>query len=120
MGPIAVAILNDAGRLFASSVYVSLEVLPKAVYYGRTAEVSFYEAYFASVSLWAAASVNLIEEAAEEARRYGLAAMDALHVAAARQTGAAELITTERPTSPLRRVAGLTITSIHPSAPVSR
>lgn len=46
------------------------------------------------------------------ASRYGLAAMDALHVAAALSVGAEELIATERSTKPMHRVADIRIVSL--------
>ncbi|CCI09169.1 MAG: hypothetical protein DWQ51_10615 [Microcystis wesenbergii TW10] len=56
-----------------------------------------------------------VEEGAvsrEIAGTYGLAAMDALHVAAALQIQADELITTEKPTKPMHRVREIQIVSI--------
>lgn len=47
----------------------------------------------------------------EIAGTYGLAAMDALHVAAALQIQADELITTEKPTKPMHRVREIQIVS---------
>ena len=44
----AMELLNDQERLFVSSDFVQLELLPKAVYFRHTAEASFYQAYFAS------------------------------------------------------------------------
>jgi hypothetical protein len=38
--------------------------------------------------------------------------MDALHIAAAIEVGAAEFITAERPTSPLFRVRGVKVVSL--------
>jgi len=48
----------------------------------------------------------------DEARQYGLSAIDALHVAAAKRLTADELITTERATTPIHRVGGLVVTTI--------
>jgi predicted nucleic acid-binding protein len=48
----------------------------------------------------------------EIAGTYGLAAMDALHVAAALEIQADELITTEKPTKPMHRVREIQIVSI--------
>ncbi|TRT85775.1 MAG: hypothetical protein EWV82_06630 [Microcystis aeruginosa Ma_AC_P_19900807_S299] len=56
-----------------------------------------------------------VEEGAvshEIAGTYGLAAMDALHVAAALQIQADELITTEKQTKPMHRVREIQIVSI--------
>ncbi len=44
--------------------------------------------------------------------KYGLAAMDALHIAAAISVGAEEFITTEKPTKPMYRVTGLKVVSL--------
>ena len=44
--------------------------------------------------------------------QYGLAAIDALHVAAAFAVGAEELMTTEKPTKPMHRVENISIVAI--------
>ena len=108
----ALAVLCDPRRSFIASPFLRLEVIPKPSYFQRADEVSFYEAFFAAVSIWIPASVALVDRALREAGTYGLACVDALHVAAALEAHADELITAERPTSPLLRVAGLTVTTI--------
>jgi predicted nucleic acid-binding protein len=108
----AIELLNDPERLFVSSEFVQLEVLPKAVYFRHTAEASFYRAYFASVTEMVPVSQALISHASEQAQQAGLAAMNALHVAAARAGAAAEFITVERPGKPLFRVEGLTVRTL--------
>jgi hypothetical protein len=108
----AMELLNDPERLFVSSDFVQLEVLPKAVYFRHTAEASFYRAYFASVTEMVPVSQALVSQASEQAQRAGLAAIDALHVAAARAGEPAELITVERPGKPLFRVEGLMVRTL--------
>jgi predicted nucleic acid-binding protein len=108
-------VLDDPQRVFVSSLFLKLEVLPKAVYFRNTLEIQFYEAFFAGVTYWAEAFERLIDDAYQTACAYGLAAMDALHVAAAISVGAEELITTEAPDKPIHRVHGITVVSIHPS-----
>ena len=44
----ALEILDDQSREFVSSPFVKLEVIPKAVYNGKTNEAEFYEAFFGS------------------------------------------------------------------------
>ncbi len=44
--------------------------------------------------------------------KYGLSAMDALHIAAAISVGAEEFIITEKPTKPMYRVTGLKVVSL--------
>jgi predicted nucleic acid-binding protein len=54
----------------------------------------------------------LADEALRIGSRYGLGGMDALHIAAALEAGADEFITSERLTSPLFRVQGITVRTI--------
>ncbi|NCR05752.1 MAG: nucleic acid-binding protein [Microcystis aeruginosa LG13-03] len=89
----AYQILNDENREFASSRFVQLEVLPKATFNKQQEEIEFYETFFLAVNYWATE-------------------MDALHVAAALQIQADELITTEKPTKPMHRVREIQIVSI--------
>src|SRR5690348_7841739 len=110
----ALAILNDANREFATSEFVRLEVLPKPTFQRRLIEVAFYNAFFTTVSQSASITRTLVRLAMRRAEAFGLSAVDALHVAAAETTGAAELITTERPTSPLSRVTSFRVVSIRP------
>ena len=108
----ALAVLADPNRDFVSSDFVRLEVLPKAICYGRTDERKFYEAFFSRVTRVISASRALVAEAQVEAESWGLSAMDALYIAAARRGKCAELITTESPTKPLFRVPALRIVSL--------
>jgi predicted nucleic acid-binding protein len=108
----AMELINDPERLFVSSEFVQLEVLPKAVYYRQVAEAAFYRAYFAAVTDMVPVSPALVSQASQQAERAGLAAMDALHVAAAKAGGAAEFITVERPGKPVFRVEGLSVQTL--------
>jgi predicted nucleic acid-binding protein len=108
----ALEILDDPNRQFVSSVFLKLEVLPKAIYYKNTSEVEFYEAVFDSVAYWADSFETIIEQAYKEAFGVGLAALDALHTAAAISAGADELVTTERKTRPIHRTQSIKVVSI--------
>lgn len=108
----AMAILDDPQREFASSVFVRLEVLPKAIHQRRSEEVAFYKEFFSNVTHWPASVSELTDVAEREACRWGLGAIDALHIAAALSVGAAELVTTESPTKPLCRVESLRVVSL--------
>lgn len=110
----AMAILDDPEREFASSEFVRLEVLPKAIYHQQTAEVEFYQAFFAAVAHWASPPEQIVQAAYDEACRSGLSAIDALHVAAAVALDADELVTTEKPSRPLHRTTAIKIVSIQP------
>jgi predicted nucleic acid-binding protein len=111
----AMEILDDPDREFASGVFVKLELLPKSIFNKKQAEVDFYMAFFDVVAHWATDLDAIAEEAYREACALGLAAMDALHVAAARSTGADEFVTTEKAGKPIHRVKSLAIVSIHSS-----
>jgi predicted nucleic acid-binding protein len=105
-------ILDDENREFASSHFVRLEVLPKAVFNKQIDEADFYETFFSAVIHWATDLEQIMQDADRIASTYGLAAIDAIHVAAALQIKADQLITTEKPTKPMHRVKEIQIISI--------
>lgn len=107
-------VLGDSTRTFAASDFVRLEVLPKATYFKRTAEVDFYNLYFDAVHAWVATDATLMQLALQRGAAFGLNGMDALHIAAAEVAHADEFVTAERPTSPLSRVTSLRVVSLHP------
>lgn len=108
-------VLGDPRRSFAASPFLRLEVLPKAVFHKRLGEVSFYDAYFAAVERWAEPDSALAGRAQSLASRFGLSALDALHVAAALSIGADELLTTERLQKPIHRVTEIHVRTLHPT-----
>ena len=110
----ALEVLDDPAREFVSSIFVKLEVLPKAIYYKNEAEAQFYEAFFSGVSHWANPHETLIQEAFKEASQVGLAALDALHVVSALSLGAEELVTTEKTDKPLHRTRLIRVVTIGP------
>lgn len=109
----ALVILEDDEREFASSEFLRLEVIPKATYNQKTVEVEVYEAFFNDVAYWTRDLEQVMQNAYSIACQYGLAAMDALHVAAALSVNASEFVTTEKPTKPMFRVSGIKIVSIY-------
>ena len=111
------AILDDPGRTFASSEFVRLDVLPKALFNRKSQEAEFYSSYFQSVSHWPVDTDAVVKRAYDMAVRFGLAAVDALHVAAAMIVGAEELITTEKRSKPLHRATGILVRSIQADSP---
>ncbi|HEV7518002.1 MAG TPA: nuclease [Thermoanaerobaculia bacterium] len=108
-------VLDDPGRAFATSAFVRLEVLPKALFHRHRDESAFYEAFFAEVARWAVPSPELFDQALAEASRIGLSALDALHVTAAMSVEAEELVTTERPGKPIHRVTAMPVRTLHSS-----
>ncbi len=57
----------------------------------------FDEAYFTAVTDYVTDLEQILLMGSQEARQWGLGAMDALHVAAAVMAGAKEFMTTEKP-----------------------
>ena len=108
----ALAILEDPERELASSEFIRLEVIPKAVYNRQTKETEFYETFFNTVTYWEQDLNKIVQDAYQIGCQYGLAAMDGLHLAAALSIGAEEFITTEKPTKPMFRVSGINVISI--------
>jgi len=106
-------ILEDPQREYVASLFIKLEVLPKAIYNKRTAEVNFYETFFAGCTIWANELEKIVEFAQELASNFGINAMDALHVAAAISVNADELITTEKSSKPMHRVTQIKVISIY-------
>ena len=107
----ALTLLDDPERVFVTTDYGRLEVLPKPLYFRRETEAEFYEAFFAAAEL-VEVSQALVAAAFEEARQAGRAAMDALHVATAKRASVDAFITVERPTRPVFHVAGLTVRTL--------
>ncbi|MFQ4141193.1 PIN domain-containing protein [Chlorogloeopsis sp. ULAP02] len=79
----ALHILNARDREFASSAFIQLETLPKAIYNQQQAEAKFYECFLSSITLWATKLEQIVQTGNRISCTYGLAAMDGLHIAAA-------------------------------------
>lgn len=109
---LALSVLDDPNRRFLASPFLALEVIPKAIFHRQALELSFYERYLASAAIYR--GLNRIEAVARaEAGRYGLAALDALHVAAAFLLRGDELITTEKPGKPMYRTSLIKVRSLY-------
>ena len=73
---IALSILRDSNRVFLTTPFLALEIVPKAAFNRQVLELSFYERYMASATTYR--GLNRIEKLARaEAARCGRAAMDA-------------------------------------------
>lgn len=112
----ALAVMEDPQRQFCTSQLVELELLPKAAFFQQEAEMEFYQTHFRAAQGEEPLSLELGEKAEELARQHGLAAVDALHLAAAIRQGAEEFITAEKPGKPMFRVRGIMVKSIHTQA----
>lgn len=107
-----IEIFDDPNRQFATSPFVRLEILPKSLYYRKDKESQFYRGYFDNVSYWADDLEAIFNQAELIAEKYGISAMDALHIAAAILLKADDFITTERTTKPMFRVMEIKIVSL--------
>jgi predicted nucleic acid-binding protein len=108
----ALAVLDDPSRNFVTSDFVRLEVLPKPLYNKYVKEAEFYQEYFDAVEQHIPSSASLIEAAYSEATAAGLSAVDAIHVAAAKEAKSDEFITCEKNTKPLFRIKTLTLKTL--------
>ena len=111
---LALPFLEDPNREFVTSEYVRLEVLPKPICFHNEAEVEFYNAFFDLSTRTIPTSVALLDRAMEEACKYGLSALDAIHIACAVFSGAEEIITSEKSSKPMHRTQSIRVVSIFP------
>ncbi len=107
----ALAVLDDPGRSLVVSDYLRLEVLPQPMYNCRKEETEFMQAVFESAENVPHSTID-VDEVLQLAGRYGLRAMDSLHVGSALAAGVDEIVTTEKPTKPLCRVTEVQVTSL--------
>jgi predicted nucleic acid-binding protein len=108
----ALQVLDDPERSFASSVFVRPEALPLPRFHKRLPEVRFLEDFFDRVEHWPASDAEVIERAVQEAEKAGLAALDALHIAAALATGCDEIVTTQKRETNFRRSTIIRVRSL--------
>ncbi len=108
----AMRLLDDGGRHFLTSALARLELLPKPAFEKRHDEGLFYTTHFKRCRAVEPLSAQLGRDAEDLAKEHGLAAVDALHMAAALRMGAAEFYTSEKPSKPLFRVPGIRVISI--------
>lgn len=108
---LALRVLEASNRHLIVSDALWLEVMPKATFHHQQAERRFYEAVFhqAENRSWSSA---IVERAKALASTYGLAAMDAIHLAIAIDAEADEFISGEKPTKPMFRVEEIRTVSL--------
>jgi hypothetical protein len=82
--------------MFLTSPFIHLEVVPKSVFYKKHLERALYDKYFEAAE-WFRDLEKIAALAQVQAAKAGLAAMDALHLAAAHLSHADEFVTTEKP-----------------------
>jgi len=87
-----------------TSAFVKLEVDPKVAFHAYPLQRALLDEFFMEPTVtWARDLNGLVSLAIAESERYGLAALDALHLAAALMLAADEFVTTEKPGKPIYR-----------------
>jgi predicted nucleic acid-binding protein len=109
----ALQVLDDPNREIVVSDYLKLEVLPKPTFLKKREEVEFMKAIFDSASENVATSSRLTECALNMASKYDMTPIDALHIGAAIISGVDELVTMEKATKPMCKVAEVKVVSLH-------
>ena len=104
--------MNDRGRFFIASPFLYLEIMPKAIFHKNAPEIEFYSAYFDNVRIWINDAESILSIARNEAERWGLAAMDALHMATAHLAEAEVFYSLERSQKPMYRSSLVHVVSI--------
>jgi predicted nucleic acid-binding protein len=112
----ALSILEDTARQFVSSPFLELETIPQAEHRGDADVLAFYQAFFGAVSRQVTALADIVAGARDESRTHGIAAMDALHVAAAAIAGVDEFVTGEKLTKPIHRTGRVRVVCIRDDA----
>ncbi len=105
--------ITDPNRLYASSVFVRLELLSTSTNLQCIEQSELYEVFFKTVTYWAEDFSRITQLACRQAERHGLRAMDSLHIAAAITVGATELITTQSSDKPIHKTKKIRVVSLN-------
>lgn len=97
------AIFRDDSKTLIASSIVRLELAPHNAC--PPSETAHFEALFEFVHVWIPLDESLALRARELRTAFGLASLDALHVAAAELAVVDQFVSTERPTKPLYRAS---------------
>ncbi len=109
----ALRILEDVGREFVSSQRTKLELLPNLAFEKRPVERSFCQSYFDETVALQPLDEHLGNDAQVLGEKYGLAAVDALHIPAALRLRAEEFYASQKPGKPMLRVKEVKVASLH-------
>lgn len=104
--------MADTGREFVTCQMVRLELIPKAFFQKQRAEERLYELHFSNCAVDEPLSLELGKDAFALAKKYGLAAADAINAASAIRQGAREFVTCELPGKPLFRIKEFVVLSL--------
>jgi len=110
------ALMEDPEREFVAYQTLRLELFPKSSFFKSRSETAFYSGYFNRIKGEERLSEGLVDEAMKLGMEHGLAAADALNLAAAFRQGPSEFIITELPGGPLFRAKRIRVISLHAAA----
>jgi len=113
----ALAILDDPEREFVASPLPAPRSAPAGHFQRATSGGGVLRSFFSAATRWASDLQEIVAVAASEASSYGVQAMDALHVAAAKSAEADELVTAEKPSRAIHRARSVKVVTIHPETP---
>jgi predicted nucleic acid-binding protein len=110
----ALEILDDENRIFVSSHFVKMEILPTPMKKKDKNEEEFYQLFFSRVTTWAVNLDRIIDDAIGLAGNSGVKILDACHIMAAISLQADEFVTAEAVNSPVLKAPGIKTISIQP------
>ncbi len=106
------ALLGDPRHSLIYSPFTVLETLTLALHYGKKAKAQYFRQHF-NQCIFISDNLGLImQEAHRQAERYGVASVDACHLAAAIVVSADEFYTFEKPTKPMFRTQEIKVISL--------
>lgn len=107
---LALALVTDPQREIVVSSLLALELYPSANFRQDMDEIALLDEFFALAAHRVEVDETFIEATIKEASRiYGIKAMDAAHLTAAKLAGCSEFITAEQPTKPLYHARGIKV-----------
>lgn len=107
----AFEVINDNEIEIVCSDALWLELMPKPLFNKNQEEVEFYQAIF-DLSEYAKWDLDVLNDAKNIAKSYGIAAMDAIHISTAINKKVDVFYTNERDTKPMFRVSDIKIISL--------
>jgi len=107
----AYEILDDSEIEIVCSDALWLELMPKPLFNKNQEEVEFYQTIF-DRSEYATWNLDVLNDAKNIAKSYGMAAMDAIHISTAANSKVDVFYTTEKHTKPMFRVPHIKVISL--------
>lgn len=108
------ALLSEAGktRTFVYSPFFTLETLSLAIHYGKPAREFVFRQYLNLCTHSSDKLIEILHEAHRQVEKYGIAGLDACHLAAAIVASADEFYTFEKPSKPMFRTREIKVFSL--------